>query len=55
MNQRELMAGRFVANVIVGNGDRRKMSATLRDKFTPDERDQLSKIAFEALKRMDEE
>jgi len=53
MNRKELMAGRFVGSVIVANGDRRKMSATLREAFTPEEREELSQLAYQMLNAID--
>jgi hypothetical protein len=49
MTYRELMAGRYVAAMIVGDGDRRRVSNTLRQAFTGREREKLHAIALEAL------
>jgi hypothetical protein len=51
MTKRELMAGRYVAAMVVGDGDRRRVANTLRDKFTGKEREQLHAIALEALRK----
>jgi hypothetical protein len=46
------MAGRYVAAMVAGNGDRRRVSNTLRETFTGKEREQLHKLALKALRQL---
>jgi len=49
MTHRERLAARFVADVVAGGGDARRMSNVTRRTFSPQERAELATMAQKAL------